>query len=145
MIPKRIYHNNYYVVQKASLILTYHSTYQNGNTDAFKGLVFSPGPNIDQPYVDGVSLTHGSVGSRQHIWSFASALGEEGPFRTWWLCACSNGNNWPHSTLFKLTCCFMFPNCAVEFLLPIRSLLDQVFQWLYVCTVSSTGSMVAID
>ena len=72
--------------------------YQNGNTDAFKGLVHSS--HIDQPYVDGVSLTHGSVGSRQHIWSFASALGEEGPFRTWWLCACSNSNNWPHSTSF---------------------------------------------
>ena len=62
--------------------------YQNGNTDAFKGLVFYSG--IDRPYVDGVSLTHGSVGSRQHIWSFASAIGEEGPFRTYWLCACSN-------------------------------------------------------
>ena len=55
--------------------------YQNGNTDAFKGLVFYSG--IDQPYVDGVSLTHGSVGSRQHIWSFASAIGEEGPFQTY--------------------------------------------------------------
>ena len=72
--------------------------YQNGNTDGFKGLVFYS--HIDQPYVDGVSLTHGSVGSRQHIWSFASAIGEEGPFRTWWLCACSNNNNWPHSTSF---------------------------------------------
>ena len=72
--------------------------YQNGNTDAFKGLVFYSG--IDQPYVDGVSLTHGSVGSRQHIWSFASAIGEEGPFQTYWLCACSNSNNWTNSTLF---------------------------------------------
>ena len=72
--------------------------YQNKNTDAFKGLVFSS--HIDEPYVDGVSLTHGSVGSRQHIWSFASAIGEEGPFRTWWLCTCSNNNSWPHSTYF---------------------------------------------
>ena len=72
--------------------------YQNGNTDAFKGLVFYS--SIDQPYVDGVSLTHGSVGSRQHIWSFASAIGEEGPFQAYWLCACSNSNNWPHPTLF---------------------------------------------
>ena len=72
--------------------------YQNENTDAFKGLVFYSG--IDRPYVDGVSLTHGSVGSRQHIWSFASAIGEEGPFQPYWLCACSNSNNWTNSTLF---------------------------------------------
>ena len=72
--------------------------YQNRNTDGFKGLVFSS--HIDEPYVDGVSLTHGSMGSHQHIWSFACAIGEEGPFRTYWLCACSNSNNWPHSTYF---------------------------------------------
>ena len=72
--------------------------YQIGITDAFQELVFSS--SIDEAYVDGVSLTHGSAGSRQHIWSFASAIGEEGLFDTWWLCACSNSDNWPHSTSF---------------------------------------------
>ena len=73
--------------------------HQSRNTDAFLGLI-QHSFLIDQPYVDGVSLTLGSAGSRQHIWSFASAIGEEGPFLTSWLCACSNSNNWPHSTSF---------------------------------------------
>lgn len=38
--------------------------YQFGNTDGFSG------DNISAPYVDGVSLTHGSP--RRHIWSFAA-------------------------------------------------------------------------
>ena len=31
---------------------------------------------LEGSYVDGVSITHGAVGSRQHIWSFAAALYE---------------------------------------------------------------------
>ena len=31
---------------------------------------------IDSYYVDGVSLTHGGAGSRQHIWTFAAGLSE---------------------------------------------------------------------
>ena len=74
--------------------------YQDRNTDGLVGLVISS-LQIDQPYVEGVSLTHGSVGSRQHIWSFVSAIGEDSPFfQTFWLCACSNSSNWPHSTSF---------------------------------------------
>ena len=73
--------------------------YQDRNTDAFLGLVFAS-RQIEGPYVDGVSLTHGSVGSREHIWSFASAIGERGSFLTAWLCECSNSSNWPHSTAF---------------------------------------------
>ena len=30
--------------------------------------------DIDGYYVDGLSLTHGAPGSRQHIWTFASGL-----------------------------------------------------------------------
>ena len=68
---------------KSTFYSTFGLTYSrvcgqsNGNTDVFMGLVHSS--HIDQPYFDGVSLTRGSVESRQHIWSFASALGEEGP------------------------------------------------------------------
>ena len=72
--------------------------YQDRNTDGFFGLVESFF-QIDGPYVEGVSLTHGSMGSRQHIWSFASALGE-GFSNTKWVCACSSSNNWTHSTSF---------------------------------------------
>ena len=43
-------------------------------------------------------ITHGSAGSRQHVWSFASALSDttDHPF---WSCSCSS-NNWPYSTSF---------------------------------------------
>ena len=71
-------------------ILAYH----HGIPEAFNEI------RIEQPYLDGVSLTHGSVGSRQHIWSFVDAAGETG-FPSTVICACSNINdNWPHSTSF---------------------------------------------
>ena len=31
---------------------------------------------IDSYYVDGVSLTYGGAGSRQHIWTFAAGITE---------------------------------------------------------------------
>ena len=48
--------------------------------------------------MDGVSLTHGAAGSRQHIWSFVAAVQESGPtFVTCHACFCTNTNvNWPH-------------------------------------------------
>ena len=42
--------------------------YQFGATNAFLGSYYE---GIDSYYVDGVSLTHGSAGRRQHIWTFA--------------------------------------------------------------------------
>ena len=55
--------------------------------------------DIEVDYVSGVSITHGLPGSRQHIWTFAAALGdnctEDNQIRH--LCPCSNVNiNWPH-------------------------------------------------
>ena len=49
---------------------------------------------IDGQYVDGLSLTHGAPGSRQHIWTFASGWftgshNSKGPFDR---CPCDNGN-----------------------------------------------------
>ena len=46
--------------------------YQVGSTSAFFPYV----TGIDSYYVSGVSLTHGGVGSRQHIWTFAAGLSE---------------------------------------------------------------------
>ena len=46
--------------------------YQFGGTDAFA--YYTQG--IDSFYVDGVSLTHGSAGRRQHIWTFAAGATE---------------------------------------------------------------------
>ena len=49
--------------------------YQYGHTIAFHGYSFS-NRDIESNYVTGVSLTHGPVGSRQHIWTFAVGLTE---------------------------------------------------------------------
>ena len=46
--------------------------YQFGATDAF----YSANQDINNHYVDGVSLTHGGPERRQHIWTFAAALTE---------------------------------------------------------------------
>ena len=50
--------------------------YQRGHTIAFHGYSFS-GRSIESSYVTGVSLTHGTAGSRRHIWTFAVGLTEE--------------------------------------------------------------------
>ena len=51
--------------------------YQVGSTSAFWGFLTS-GRNIDSTYVEGVSLTHGTIGARQHIWTFAAGIEESG-------------------------------------------------------------------
>ena len=71
--------------------------YQWKRTRAFYSLITSS-LSIEDRYLDGISLTHGSVGSRQHIWSFASAAGEVGVSNTG--CDCSNNDNWPYNTYF---------------------------------------------
>ena len=50
------------------------NAYQEGSTDAFHFNIGYSG--LEEIYVDGVSLTHGAQGSRQHIWTFAAAAGE---------------------------------------------------------------------
>ncbi len=49
--------------------------YQDKTTDGFKRLNIPPNVTIDEPYVDGVSLTHGQS-PRQHIWTFVATLDE---------------------------------------------------------------------
>ena len=49
--------------------------YQYGLPDAFGDGV---GLNVEGTYLDGVSLTHGLPGTRQHIWSFSAGLTEIG-------------------------------------------------------------------
>jgi len=59
--------------------------------DAFDG-----GPQtIEDPYVDGVSLTHGPPGARQHVWTFVAGLTETGlPYRVL-ACPCVGGRAAP--------------------------------------------------
>ena len=50
--------------------------YQSGTPDAFRN---QRSQTIEGYYVDGVSLTHGSPGARQHIWTFAAGAVENNP------------------------------------------------------------------
>ena len=65
--------------------------YQIGATDAFRNVYEYYRSSIDQSYMDGVSLTHGPPGSRQHIWTFAAARYEQDTQpRPAWNCRCIN-------------------------------------------------------
>jgi len=48
--------------------------YAYRSPDAFRNRL----QTIEDPYVDGVSLTHGPPGARQHIWTFVAGLLENG-------------------------------------------------------------------
>ena len=62
--------------------------YQYGLSLGFND--FNRGTTIDSQYVGGVSLTHGTPGARQHIWTFAAGLTEiDQPGFTPSLCPCS--------------------------------------------------------
>ena len=63
------------------------TAYQRGFTSAFSSGAYD-GEDLDGPYVDGVSLTHGGEGSRQHIWSFAAAQSEYAYYRH--ICFCTD-------------------------------------------------------
>ena len=47
--------------------------YQQKSPDAFLN-VNRPGATLENSYLDGVLVTHGLAGSRQHIWSFAAGV-----------------------------------------------------------------------
>ena len=53
---------------------------------------------IDGYYVDGLSLTHGAPGSRQHIWTFASGQftgSRTSSYQSYSRCPCDNGDTHP--------------------------------------------------
>ena len=52
--------------------------YQWGETNAFYSASALSRNTIDQQYLDGVSLTHGAEGNREHIWSFAAGRTQNG-------------------------------------------------------------------
>ena len=62
--------------------------YQFGATSAF----FRYTRGIGSYYVEGVSLTHGSAGSRQHIWTFAAGATEVGTLYPFDRCPCDTHN-----------------------------------------------------
>jgi len=60
---------------------------------------------IDGSYLDGLSLTHGASGARQHIWTFASGLfvGRPSSYSGRLQCPCNNGNTYRHLLLWAMT------------------------------------------
>lgn len=52
---------------------------------------------IDQPYLDGVSITHGKINNRIHIWSYGAGATENGALHKYYNCPCSNSNYGPPS------------------------------------------------
>ncbi len=87
-----------------------------GDPDAFLNSIIGYN-SIDQSYVDGVSVTYGAVGSRKHIWTFASADGGTGFYSTH-SCSCFYSDTvWLHTN--KLPS-FMGNNYFCELGLPIN-------------------------
>ena len=72
--------------------------YQKGGPEAFWNNIVGSQSTIESAYVDGVSLTHGPAGSRQHIWTFAAAVYETHTnYGTQVVCSCTNTQyNWMH-------------------------------------------------
>ncbi len=71
--------------------------YQKGSTDAFNFWYDHPNVvGLEDAYVDGASLTHGTPGFREHIWTFAAGYSESHHVPGA-LCDCTNTNvHWPH-------------------------------------------------
>ena len=61
--------------------------YQIGSDDAFFYYSF---PNIETHYVDGVSVTYGSPGSRHHVYTYAAGVYETNSASS---CPCAGGTN----------------------------------------------------
>ena len=87
------------------------SGYQKGTTDGFQG------GTIDNAYIDGLSITHGSP--RQHIWTYAMGFTDSGDFRSFncpctvfagpnpptfvgshYYCESGANSTWAHSTYY---------------------------------------------
>ena len=69
--------------------------YQWGHNYAFDGYHWRR-LGINDQYVDGLSLTHGAPGSRQHIWTFTSGVftGNRSSHSAIHRCPCDNGNTY---------------------------------------------------
>ena len=65
--------------------------YQFGGTNGFYGSAVG-NQGIDGYYIDGLSLTHGGTGSRQHIWTFAAGLTEVDTRFSNLICPCDMNN-----------------------------------------------------
>ena len=63
--------------------------YQFGSPDAFHSYSVSEFTRIEDPYVDGVVVTHGT--EKEHVWTFAASLTElDSGFNFQYICPCTN-------------------------------------------------------
>ena len=58
--------------QRYSRVCGRIKAYQHSHPSAFRSSL-----SLESPYVDGVSLTHGPVSARKHIWTFAAAYSDD--------------------------------------------------------------------
>ena len=73
------------------------NAFQQGSNDAFQPTILGHNPGLEGVYIDGISLTHGAAGSRQHIWSFVAAIYEDSTHLRQDVCPCTDSNsNWPY-------------------------------------------------
>ena len=93
------------VTMNYSMICGRIYAYQRGVSYAFSYSVYDrPSLGVDgieYPYVSGLSLTHGVVGQRKHVWTFAGAVVEIGHYNNNTLlpssCPCINpALTWPY-------------------------------------------------
>ena len=100
--------------------------YQYGAPDAFHN---SGSQTIEGYFVDGISLTHGSPGSRQHIWTFAGGIVENNPSRyPRWSCPCAD-----HATALSLIPSFVGNDYFCESANPASS-------YTFTCSLQTTHS-----
>ncbi len=70
--------------------------YQFGPPESFKGYYFDSS-TLEGQYVDGLSVTHGSAGSREHVWTFAAGV-TDSPSIYSYKCPCYGGPDAPPFT-----------------------------------------------
>ena len=74
--------------------------YQTGRASGFYNNYIRNPKSLEKPYLDGISLTHGLPGSRQHIWSFVKADHYRGTSNII-QCPCVHASgNWDHVPTF---------------------------------------------
>ena len=67
------------------------NAYQKGIPGAFRSSITGHRAGLENTYMEGVSITHGNAGSRQHIWSFVAAGYETANnFDSRIVCQCTN-------------------------------------------------------
>ena len=66
--------------------------YQYGLLLAFTSYIRNNQRSINSQYVDGISLTHGQSGERQHIWTFASGVTQDSDHLSDQHCPCESSH-----------------------------------------------------